>query len=185
MSKKMFLLLADGFEEVEALTPADYLRRAGIDVKLVSINAGLTVTSSRGIPVIADIAIADLAGATGDGIILPGGSKGAENLAASADVDSLIKNARKASKFICAICASPAVVLAPKGVLDGTAWTCYPGAEKDAGAAKKTWRADSVVADGNTITSRAAGTAGEWSLVIIEKLLGAETRDKVAKAVLL
>jgi 4-methyl-5(b-hydroxyethyl)-thiazole monophosphate biosynthesis len=184
MVKKMFLLLADGFEEVEALTPADYLRRAGIDVKLVSISGSLTVTGSHAIPVIADMLIGDLSGKAGDGIILPGGSRGAENLASSPAVASLIKNARDASKLVCAICASPAVVLAPKGVLDGILWTCYPGVEKETGKAKETWREDRVVVDGNVITSRAAGTAAEWSLAIIEKLLGAKARNKLAKAVL-
>jgi 4-methyl-5(b-hydroxyethyl)-thiazole monophosphate biosynthesis len=187
----MFLLLADGFEEIEALTPVDYLRRAGIDVKTVSISGNLTVTGSHGVQVIADMLIGGLVSGSlpkigpGDGIILPGGSRGAENLAASADVNLLIKTAREDSLLICAICASPAVALAPTGALDSAAWTCYPGAEKDAGKAKKTWRDDRVVADGNIITSRAAGTAAEWSLKIIEKLLGTETRNRIASSVLL
>jgi 4-methyl-5(b-hydroxyethyl)-thiazole monophosphate biosynthesis len=186
----MFLLLADGFEEVEALTPADYLRRAGIEVKTVSISGSLTVTGSHGVQVIADMPIDGLVSklpqdGPGDGIILPGGSLGAENLAASAAVGLLIKKAREDSLLICAICASPAVALAPTGALDTAAWTCYPGAEKNAGKAKATWREDRVVADGNIITSRAAGTAAEWSLKIIETLLGTETRNRIASSVLL
>jgi 4-methyl-5(b-hydroxyethyl)-thiazole monophosphate biosynthesis len=121
----------------------------------------------------------------GDGIILPGGLRGAENLAASADVSLLIKKAQEGSMLICAICASPAVVLVPAGVLDTVAWTCYPGAEKDAGKAKATWRADRVVVDSNIITSRAAGTAAEWSLKIIETLLGTKTRNRIASSVLI
>jgi 4-methyl-5(b-hydroxyethyl)-thiazole monophosphate biosynthesis len=184
--KQMFLFLADGFEEVEALTPADYLRRAGIDVKLVSISDKLAVTGSRGIQVLADLSMKDAAALTGwDGLILPGGTRGAENLAASAEVDALLKTSAASSVLICAICASPAVVLAPKGILDGHAWTCYPGVENGAGAAKATWKDDRVVVDKNIITSRAAGTAAEWSIKIIEKLLGAEAGSQVAKSVLL
>lgn len=186
MGKKMFLLLADGFEEVEALTPVDYLRRAEIDVATVSISGSLTVTGAHNVQVTADMPIRNLIGeGLGDGIILPGGLLGAKNLAASADVSLLIKKARQESLLICAICASPAVALVPTGILDNAAWTCYPGAEKDAGKAKETWREDRVVADGNIITSRAAGTAAEWSFKIIEKLLGAETRSRIAKSVLL
>lgn len=186
MAYKMYLLLAEGFEEVEALTPADYLRRAGIDVRLVSVSGNLTVTGSHGIPVLADIPVKE-ASALGDwdGLILPGGMPGASNLAASADVDSLLKKAHASSALICAVCAAPALVLAPKGILEGRAWTCYPGMEKEAGAAVKTWKEERVVADGNIITSRAAGTVGEWSLKIIEKLLGDAAAVKLAKSVLL
>ncbi|MDR2097468.1 MAG: DJ-1/PfpI family protein [Spirochaetaceae bacterium] len=186
--KRVYLFLADGFEEVEALTPADYLRRAGIDVKLVSISGGKTVTGSHGIPVIADMLAADLCRApvsVGDGLILPGGLPGAEKLAASGEVDALLKEAARAGVLICAICASPAFVLAPKGLLDGRRWTCYPGAESGAGKAKESWIEDRVAADKNLITSRAAGTAAEWSVKIIETLLGAEAAAKVAQSVLL
>ncbi|MDR2344423.1 MAG: DJ-1/PfpI family protein [Spirochaetaceae bacterium] len=186
MSRKMYLFLADGFEEVEALTPADYLRRAGMDVKLVSISGERTVTGAHGIPVLADMLIKEASvSADWDGLILPGGLPGASNLAASAELDALLKKASGTSALICAVCAAPALVLAPKGLLEGRAWTCYPGMEKEAGAAVKTWRDERVVADGNVITGRAAGTAGEWSVKIIEKLLGAETAVKVARSVLL
>jgi 4-methyl-5(b-hydroxyethyl)-thiazole monophosphate biosynthesis len=90
MAKKLFLFLADGFEEVEALTPVDYLRRAGIDVKTVSISGSRTVTSARGVPVIADLLIADIAGAGDrmdtdwDGLVLPGGMQGATALSRQA-----------------------------------------------------------------------------------------------------
>jgi 4-methyl-5(b-hydroxyethyl)-thiazole monophosphate biosynthesis len=121
----------------------------------------------------------------GDGLILPGGTRGAENLAASAEVDALLKEAYRGGVLICAICASPAVVLAPKGLLDGRTWTCYPGVESSAGKAKESWSPGRVVADKNLITSRAAGTAAEWSIKIIETLLGADSGTKTAKSVLL
>ncbi|MDR2658370.1 MAG: DJ-1/PfpI family protein [Spirochaetaceae bacterium] len=186
MSHKMYLFLADGFEEVEALTPADYLRRAGIDVKLVSISGNKTVTGANNIQVSADILIGDVPPLSSeDGIILPGGGQGAVNLAASTSFDALLKKSIASSALICAICAAPAIVLASKGILDGRKWTCYPGLEKDAGKAKETWLADRVVVDGNIISSRAPGTAAEWSIKIIEKLLGAKAASKVAGDVLL
>ncbi|MDR1363639.1 MAG: DJ-1/PfpI family protein [Spirochaetaceae bacterium] len=183
---RMYLLLADGFEEVEALTPADYLRRAGISVKLVSVSGDKTVTGSHGIPVLAEMPVSEVTTLTGeDGLILPGGLPGATHLAASAEVDALLRKAMGASALICAICAAPALVLAPKGMLNGRQWTCYPGAEKETGDAARTWSPGRVVADENIITSRAAGTAGEWSVKIIEKLLGAEAGFKTARSVLL
>jgi 4-methyl-5(b-hydroxyethyl)-thiazole monophosphate biosynthesis len=185
--KRIYLFLADGFEEVEALTPADYLRRAGVDVKLVSVGGGITVTSSHDIQVTADMTVKELLNplTVGDGLVLPGGSRGAENLAASPEVDALLKEAERSGVLICAICASPAVVLASKGLLNGRNWTCHPGVESAAGKAREGFKTDKVVVDKNIITSRAAGTAGEWSIRIIETLLGAETAAKVSQAVLL
>jgi 4-methyl-5(b-hydroxyethyl)-thiazole monophosphate biosynthesis len=183
---QIYLLLADGFEEVEALTPADYLRRAGIDIKLVSVSGGRTVTGSHNIPVFADILINEVTPPeAGGGLVLPGGLPGASNLAASAEVEALLKKARDASALICAICAAPAIVLASKGILDGRRWTCYPGLENKAGRAKDSWVSERVVVDKNIITSRAAGTAGEWSIKIIEKLMGAEAGAKISRSVLL
>jgi 4-methyl-5(b-hydroxyethyl)-thiazole monophosphate biosynthesis len=183
---QVYLMLADGFEEVEALTPADYLRRAGIDVKLVSIGGGKTVTGAHGIPVLADMLIKEAPHpSAGDALLLPGGLPGASNLAASAELDFLLKKALDDFALICAICAAPALILASKGILDGRRWTCYPGLEKESGRAKDSWLPDRVVVDKNIITSRAAGTAGEWSIKIIEKLVGAETGAKIARSVLL
>jgi 4-methyl-5(b-hydroxyethyl)-thiazole monophosphate biosynthesis len=186
MAKKVFLFLADGFEEVEALTPVDYLRRAGIDVKTVSISENRTVTSARGVHVLADLLIADIADAGGsmDGLILPGGMPGAANLAASTQLDSLLTNANTGGKLLCAICAAPFVVLSAHNALLGRRWTSYSEPEPG-NANRQTWLPDAIVTDGNLITGRAAGAAAKWSLVIIEKLLGAEAREKVEKAVML
>ncbi|MDR3355646.1 MAG: DJ-1/PfpI family protein [Spirochaetaceae bacterium] len=186
MGHRICLLLADGFEEVEALTPADYLARAGVDVVTVSTGRERVVKGSHGIRVSADMTAASAPAAPDwDGLILPGGMPGAANLAACAEVLALLRRAAEVSALICAICAAPALVLAPAGILDDRAWTCYPGMEKNAGGAAKNWRAERVVVDGNVITSRAAGTAGEWSLKIIGKLLGEEAAAGVARAVLL
>jgi 4-methyl-5(b-hydroxyethyl)-thiazole monophosphate biosynthesis len=186
MAKKLFLFLADGFEEVEALTPVDYLRRAGIDVKTVSISENRTVTSARGIPVIADLLIADIAGAGAsmDGLVLPGGMPGAANLAASAQLASLLTNANEGGKLLCAICAAPLVVLSAHNALLGRRWTSYSEPEPG-NADRKSWLPDAIVMDGNLITGRSAGAAAKWSMAIIEKLLSTEAREKVEKAVML
>ena len=187
MAKKAIVLLADGFEDVEAVTPVDYLRRAGIDVTTVSISDNLTVTSRwGGIKVIADTTLANLqtGGQSGfDAVIIPGGLPGATNLAASKETSALLKEMAAAGKLICAICASPALVLSPLGLLAGKKFTCYPGMEEK--AQDGTWSQDNVVVDGNIITSRSAGTSGRFSIAIIEKLLDEAAAKKIAETVLL
>jgi len=192
MTKKAIVLLADGFEEVEAVTPVDYLRRAGVEVTTVSVSGnrtqeGLAVTGRwTGLKLIADTALAELIKQgtdSFDAVICPGGMPGAANLASSKEVSALLKEMAGAGKLICAICASPAVVLAPLGIIEGKKFTCYPGMEEK--VTRANWLNDRVVSDGNIITSRAAGTTGEWAVEIIKKLLGEETGNKIAETVLL
>jgi len=189
MSKNVLVLLADGFEEVEAVTPIDYLRRAGIEVQTASISKDQTVKGSRGISVLADITLSALAQqgklepASWDGVLLPGGIPGVHNLAASQAVNGFLKAMNNAEKWVYAICASPAVVLFPLGILNRRRFTCYPGAEKQVSGA--VWSEESVVIDGNIITSRGAGTAAAWSITIISTLLDEATANKVAAAVVL
>jgi 4-methyl-5(b-hydroxyethyl)-thiazole monophosphate biosynthesis len=188
MAKKAIVLLADGFEDVEAITPIDYLRRAGIEVTAASISQSLTVTSRwGGIKIIADAVLSQLAKQSGDwdAVILPGGMPGASSLASSSETAALLKEMFADGKLICAICAAPAVVLAPLGILSGKKFTCYPGMEEKASTANGTWSEDRVVVDGNIITSRAAGTAGKFALAIIEKLLDETSAKKIADTVLL
>ena len=118
------IVLADGFEEIEAITPIDFLRRADIEITAVGVG-GTSVRGSHGITVAADISVADYS-ATPRYVILPGGMPGAKNLAASTEVRGLLARVSKSSGVICAICAAPAVVLAPLGYLDGKRFTCYP-----------------------------------------------------------
>ncbi|MCL2264722.1 MAG: DJ-1/PfpI family protein [Treponema sp.] len=186
MPKKAIILLADGFEDVEAVTPVDYLSRAGIQVTTVSISENLTVTSKWGrIKILADVTLADLIKQNDnwDAAIVPGGMPGSANLAASRKTGELLIKMSDAKKLICAICAAPAIVLHPLGIIKGKNFTCYPGMEDK--AADANWSADSVVIDDNIITSRGAGTAGLWSIAIIEKLIDKETAEKIAKTVLL
>ena len=130
MAKKVAVLLAEGFEEVEAVTPIDYLRRAGLDLVTVSTGKTKLVTGSHGIPLNADVLFSDPGdrdAAFWDAVILPGGMPGASNLAASAAVGKFLKDLAAAGKIVAAICASPAVVLAPLGLLAGRRFTCFPG----------------------------------------------------------
>ena len=192
MSKKALVLLAEGFEEVEAVTPIDYLRRAGIEVTAAAIGDSITVTGARGIPINAGITLHELLqqGKTAvewDALVLPGGMPGASNLAASKETVDLIKEMAASGKWVCAICASPAVVLAPLGLLSGRKFTCYPGMES--GVPDGKWLDSQVVVEagesGGIITSRGAGTAGAFAVAIIGRLLGEAEANKVAQAVLL
>jgi len=190
MEKKAVVLLADGFEDAEAITPIDYLQRAGIEVTAVSISQSQIVTSRwGGIKLLAGTTIAEFLKVTAeekiewDAVICPGGMPGAANLAASQEVSGLLKKMSANGKLICAICAAPVIVLSPLGLIKGKKFTCYPGMEEKAqGGVFCNAR---VVVDGNIITSRAAGTSGEFAIAIIEKLLDKETAEKIADTVLL
>jgi 4-methyl-5(b-hydroxyethyl)-thiazole monophosphate biosynthesis len=191
MAKKLVVLLADGFEEVEAVTPVDYLRRAGLDLSTVSIGKGKTVTGSHGIPVNADTLLSELGdrdAAYWDAVILPGGMPGASNLAASAATGKLLKDMAARGKVVAAICASPAVVLSPLGLLAGRRFTCFPGMEKQVDLSlnpDSRWVEERVVVDGSLVTSRGAGTAGAFAVALIGLLLGEEEGETVARTVLL
>ncbi|MDR1903905.1 MAG: DJ-1/PfpI family protein [Treponema sp.] len=191
MSKKVVLFLAEGFEEVEAVTPIDYLRRAGIEVITAALvsNAAGTVTGSHGISMLADTSLPELSGSSRlradawDAVLLPGGMPGASNLAASKELGTFLKEMAAAGKLVSAICASPAVALFPLGLLEGKHFTCFPGMEKQVSGAL--WLSDPVVCDGNIITSRAAGVAGLWAAALIEKLAGRREAGDLKERVLL
>jgi len=178
--KKIAVLLADGFEEVEAVTPIDFLRRAGIDVVTAGVT-GKTVTGAHGVKISADAAVGGLPAGL-DGVVLPGGMPGAQNIADSGEAVDLIRKILAAGKLVGAICAAPAVVLGAHGLLQGRRFTCYPGFERDVRGASFT--PDRVVADGNLITSRGPGTAAEFALALIEKLAGREEAEKIRKGTL-
>ena len=180
--KTACVLLADGFEEVEALTPVDYLRRSGVEVTTIGVT-GPSVTGGHGITVKADRGLEAIK-ADYDCVVVPGGGKGSENLAASPEVAALVKRQMAAGKLVAAICAAPAVVLHGScGVLAGRRFTCFPGLETRVSGA--TFVDDRVVADGNLITSRAAGCAGEFAYAIINALVGEDAADALAEKVLL
>ncbi|MDR2391446.1 MAG: DJ-1/PfpI family protein [Planctomycetota bacterium] len=175
------VLLADGFEEIEAATPADVLRRAGIETIIAGV-CGLEARGSRGLIYRADAILETLAGGF-DLVVLPGGMPGAANIAASATARALAEKTLANGGRVAAICAAPAVALAAWGLLEGRRATCYPGMETmfPPGAA---FVSDQVVEDGNLITSRGPGTALEFALRLASLLAGEETAERLARDML-
>ncbi|MBI1882854.1 MAG: DJ-1/PfpI family protein [Chlamydiae bacterium] len=178
MNQKILVLLAEGFEEIEAITPIDVLRRAGLEVKVAGLT-GKTVTGAHGIRIQADTTFSEYRDPV-DLLLLPGGMPGAKNLGESKALQERIKKMNEDKKYIAAICASPALALAPTGILDGKKATCYPGYESHFSPSTK-FSKDNVVVDANVITSRGPGTALEFSLTLVEKLLGKAKRDELKK----
>jgi 4-methyl-5(b-hydroxyethyl)-thiazole monophosphate biosynthesis len=178
--KKVAILLADGFEEVEAVTVVDFLRRAGVKVIVTSIG-DLTVTGSNKIVIKADVTLASLAEEL-DGVVVPGGMPGSSNLAQSEKVIELIGSMNENNKLVAAICAAPALVLGGSGLLNGRKFTCYPGFED--GVTDGVFCTERVVHDANLITSRGPGTAAEFSIALIEYLLGEEAAKAVKEGTL-
>lgn len=163
---KILVPFAEGFEEIEAFTIVDVLRRAGIKVDMVGVT-GTMITGAHGVKVMVDKKLTDVKIDEYDGIVLPGGSQGVVNLGRSASLIEMIKKLFTKEKLIAAICASP-VILAKAGLLDNKKATIYPGMESELPYP----RGDRVVVDGNIITSQGPGTAMEFALKIVEKLLG-------------
>ena len=189
MGKKVLAFLADGFEEVEAVTPIDYLRRAGVTVTIAAIGNEKTAAGSHGISIVTDTTLAALEqegrlnAASWDGVFVPGGMPGASNLAACAPAGKLFREMAAAGKTAAAICAAPAVFLAPLGLLEGKKFTCYPGMEKKVSGGK--WQEDKVVVDGNIVTSRAPGTAVAFALALVEILAGKDAAKSLSESALL
>jgi len=178
MNKKVLVLLAEGFEEVEAFTPWDALVRAGAAVISVGVT-GKNVKSSHGVEVVCDILLEN-APKDADMVFLPGGMPGSSNLAQSWPVNELIINMAQKG-IVAAICAAPAVVLGPAGLLAGHEATCYPGCESYFPGFG--FSSDGVVVSGNIITAKAAGYAWDLGLALVSALYGKETAEKVATSV--
>ena len=176
MKKKVLIVLADGFEELEAVAPIDVLKRAGLEVTIAGLDKS-NIESARGLKILTDSKLDDIKGEF-DCLILPGGGEGAENLAKSLKLKSLIKDMYNRGKLIAAICASPVLVLSPTGILKGKKATCYPGVEKEFSPDVK-FVNENIVVDGNIVTSRGPGTALLFGLKIVEILIGKETADSL------
>ena len=176
MKKKVAVLLANGFEEIEAVTCIDILKRADQEVKIVGVGE-MVIRGAHGIGISADIEI-DSYGDLPDAVVLPGGMPGVQNLFKAAKVISLIKEVHKKGNLVAAICAAPAYVLAPMGILDGKKVTCYLGCEKMLGE-KVSYVDQDVVVDGNVITSKGPATAMAFALKIVDLLCG----DKITHSI--
>lgn len=176
------VMLGEGFEPIEALTPVDVLRRAGAAVTTVSVMPDREVTSAHGIAVMADAQV-DAVDLTGfDALVLPGGSVGYENLSACAPLREALVAQNAEGRLVAAICAAP-MLLAHLGLLDGRRATCYPGCEDvfPAGA----YQADAdVVRDGNLITASGPAKSLPFALAVLEALAGSEAASRVARGML-
>lgn len=180
----VYLFLANGFEEIEALTPVDILRRLKIDVKTVGIG-GKEICGSHGISVIADITEAEALELSKtektEMIIMPGGMPGASNLDASETVDRFIKIALDSDAYLAAICAAP-MIYGKRGLLKNHDATCYPGFEKYLEWAN--FYDASVVIDGNFITSNGMGGALDFALQLGALLKGDDESEKIAESIM-
>lgn len=177
-----YVFLAAGFEEIEALTVIDVLRRAGMDVKSVSITDSHTVIGAHGIPVVADLLYDKTDFITPEWLIIPGGMPGAENLSKFAPLNTLLINQAVSGK-VAAICAAPAVVLAPLGILDGKDATCYPGFEKQ--LAQANYKDEAVVALDRVITANGPASATLFALAIVANSMGLAAAQQVGSGMLL
>lgn len=175
------IFLADGFEMIETLTPCDILHRAGLDVRLVSVNGKDMVRSTHGVDIKADLSLCELDPNSVDMMILPGGMPGAKNLYECKPLIELLMHHAKEKKPIAAICAAP-FILGKCGLLNGKKATCYPGFEIDLIGADHT--PCGVVVDSNIITAKGMGVSLDFSLAICEMLCGQEKRDAIAQAIM-
>jgi len=181
MKKKALLILAEGFEEIEAVSPIDILRRCGIELTVAGLN-GKNVKSARGLIITADKELEE-SDTDYDAVILPGGLGGAQNLANSDIVDKVLAALHKKGAILASICASPSIVFSPKGLIDNKKSVCYPGMQDRFPASAKYVEED-VVVDGNIITSRGPATAAKFAFKIAEQLVGKDISGKVAEAML-
>ncbi len=176
----LYLFLADGFEEIEALAPIDFLRRADIDIVTVGVTGDI-VRGAHNIRVQSDISVDDISLDNNlKGIILPGGMPGSENLNNSENVQKAIDYCNENNLLICAICAAP-FVLGRKGLLNGKNATCFPGFENELTGA--TVKENGVVRDGNIITARGAGVAWEFGAEIAAEFAGRQKSEEILKAI--
>jgi 4-methyl-5(b-hydroxyethyl)-thiazole monophosphate biosynthesis len=186
MSKQALVPIADGTEEIEAVTIIDLLRRAGVDVTVASVSeqSELKITAARGTCIVADCAVEDCVGQSWDLIALPGGVTGSEALAGCDRLDKLLRQQVSDDKLFAAICAAPALVLGAKGLLGDRTATCHPKFHQSL-LAKEVDVESRVVVDGKCVTSQGPATAIDFSLELVEQLCGVVKREEVASALVL
>lgn len=178
----IYMFLADGFEEIEALCPLDLMLRAELDVKTVSVSETRIVKGAHDIEVFADTILSELdPSVKPEMVILPGGKAGAFTLDANEKVIKYITDTNARGGFVAAICAAP-MILGNLGLLEGKEAICYPGFEKYLKGAKIS--AEKVVQDGNIITAKGMGVSLQFGLKLIEVLKGADIADKIKESVM-
>ena len=176
--KKIGIFMADGCEEIEGLTVVDIVRRAKMEIVMISITGKREVTSSHQVTFLTDALAAEVDYDTLDGIVLPGGMPGTLNLQEDETVNKVIRQFATEGRLVCAICAAPSV-LGAADVLEGKWATCHPGFEEKLTGAKVEEK--EVVVDGNVITSRGMGTAIPFALEIVRYFADDETVEQVRK----
>lgn len=183
MDKNVILFFADGTEEVEALVPFDMLKRCDANVVLCAVGEGRVRTGSHKLKIECDTSEKEIdLKMDFDMIVIPGGGLGSSNMAKSDVVDHFIKRALKEDKYISSICASPSVVLGPKGVLEGKKAVCYPGFEE---GMKGAFSSESgVIKDGKIITAKGCGVSFEFSFEIVSCLFGDEKTEELKRKII-
>ena len=180
--KRIAILIAEGFEEIEAVTPIDILRRGGIEVIITGVGDN-NVTGSHGIKIECDTTIGQINSDDIDGVVIPGGMPGATNISESVEAGRFIESIYQDKKLIAAICASPSIVLSPLKILDGRKSTGHPGSVNGFSELVEI-KTDKVVVDVNVITSRGPGTAADFSFAILEYLVGSEQAESLSSRML-
>lgn len=177
---KVCVFFAEGYEEIEALTVVDLLRRAGIETQMVSVTGDKQVTSSHKVPVIMDALFVDVNFDEVDMIVLPGGMPGTKNLESCVELMAQVDAFAQAGKYVAAICAAPSI-LGHRGILQGRKACCYPEYEEELTGAEVT--RNSVEIAGNVITSRGMGCAIDFSLAIVSVYKGQNAAEELAEKV--
>ena len=180
MKKNVYIFLADGFEEIEGLTVVDLMRRAGICIQTVSIKDSKEIEGSHGIRLFTDLAFAETDFSNADMLVLPGGMPGTKYLKEYEPLRAILTDYHAKGGLIGAICAAP-TVLSDLGLLQDKKATSFPSCEPQMNCAQ--YKEDAVVTDGNITTSRGLGTAIDFSLALIARLLGEETAEKTGASV--
>lgn len=175
----VYIILGAGFEESEAIVPCDLLRRAGVQTRLIGLG-GTEIVGSHGITVRADCTAEETDLTEAEMLVLPGGLGGVRSICGSQTVLSALKTVYARGGYVAAICAAP-TILAQLGITDGRDATCYPGMENEMHGAHMTDAP--AVRDGRVITGKAAGTAFDFGLLLVETLCGGDAARKVKNAV--
>ncbi len=175
----VYMFFADGFEEIEALTTVDILRRAGMSVQLVSVTGHQTVTGAHQVPVVTDVLFDACDFSDADLLVLPGGMPGAATLGEHAGLLELLLDYAKKDKLLAAICAAP-MVLGKLGLLKGKKAICYPGFKPYLEGAEIVRQ--QVVVDGQIVTGRGPGATIEFALTLVEILEGKEKKEELIQA---
>lgn len=178
---KVYEFLSNGTEEVEALIPVDVLRRAGVDLVLVSATGEKTITSAHGVRIEADALIEDVDTSDADLLMIPGGLPGAENLCNHPLVREAIKRQYDSGRLVSAICAGP-MIFGSLGIADGKRCTCYPGFEGHLPGA--TYTAELVTVDGNMVTGEGPAATFPYAYTLCEMLCGKATTDAIREGMM-